>query len=373
MKKVTALVLGGSGLVGREIVRRMSYNYSVTSFDKVPPLSTNVPYRKMDITDPGVLDSVVSLGPNLIINCVNVATIFSALPTQNYAKLIGFYLDLYGALRRLKPPIHYVQIGTTGSGGLGLNLPFTHGEKLEDLPIINKAAFAGIGTSMLTMLSRSFGSERVRISEVKPGLAIFDTKIYRPTNDKWDLVTIDGGESGHYTLDEFQILTSFMGFTTAQKIAEKVFSILREEKREKRSHSYDVIETLNQTIITQDEEDLEIRDALLKKMEDASSGESIIATGNLGPPSLTRDLILGSIALKNNCQDENEFKKALTESVSCTQTLAYISSINKNLSDYLKNECNYHHYQELQKLVGIHHFTHPWELVAEKLKSILQS
>lgn len=367
------LVLGGSGLIGREVVRRAAHDYSVISFDKAPPLSTNVQYRKEDITEPGALESVVSLEPSIIINCINVATIFSDSPIQNYASLIRFYLDLYEIMRRLKPPIHYIQIGTTGSGGLGLNIPFTHGGKLEDLPIINKAAFAGIGTSMLTMLSRSFGSKKVRISEVKPGLAIFDNKIDCSTGKKWKLVTIDGGESGHYTLDEFQILTSFMGFTTAQKIAEKVFSVIEDEKEEKRTSSYDVIEALNQTIISQDEEDLAIRDALLEKMEKASSGDSIIATGNLGPPSLTRDLILGSIILKDNCQNESEFRKVFAESISSQQTLAYISSINKDLGNYLRSKCNFENFQELQKYSGSRPLTHPWELVAEKLKSDLPS
>ena len=164
-----------------------------------------------------------------------------------------------------------------------------------------------------------------------------------------------------------------MGFTTAQKIAEKVFSVIEREVEEKRSSPYDVIEVLNQTIVSQDKEDLAIRDSLLKKMEDASSGESIIATGNLGPPSLTRDLILGSIALKNNCQDENEFRKVFAESESCKQTLAYIASINKELGDYLENECNFENYRELQTQVGSHRFTHAWELVAEKLRSTLRS
>lgn len=370
MEKKIALVLGGSGLIGREVVRKMAQDYSVTSLDKVPQLSANVSYRKFDITDPEAFESIVLLEPGLIINCINVATIFSGSPTQHYPSLIGFYLDLYKALRRLKPPIHYIQIGTTGSGGLGLNIPFTHGGKLEELPIINKAAFAGIGTSMLTMLSRSFGNERVRISEVKPGLAIFDDKIHHPTGDKWDLVTVDGGESGHYTLDEFQILTSFMGFTTAQKVAEKVFSIIEGCAKERRSSSYDVIEALNQTIVSEDKEDLEIRDSLLERMEKASRGNSIIATGNLGPPSLTRDLILASIALTHQCNNEADFKKIFAESVSCTQTLTHISSVNKDLGNYLKSECNYENYRELQKLVANHHFTHPWQLVAGKLRSV---
>lgn len=360
-------------MIGREVALRMAQDYQVTSLDISPQSSTNIPYKKTDITDPATLELIVSLKPDVIVNCINIATIFSGSPAQNYSKLIAFYLELYKTLKQLDPPIQYIQIGTTGSGGLGLDIPFTHGERLENLPIINKAAFAGIGTSMLTLLSRSFGDKDVRVCEIKPGLAIFDSEMHSSSAEGWHTVTLRGGESGNYTYNELALLTRFMGFSTAQRIAEKVLSVIRKKDGEKLPLSYDVINALNQTIITQDKEDAAIRDSLLERMEEASRGESIIATGNLGPPSLTRDLILGSIVIKNNCQDESEFKKVFAESESCKQTLAYISSINENLGVYLKTECNYQNYLEQMKQYGNHRFIHVWELVAERLKPAIQS
>lgn len=366
------LVLGGAGSVGRKICEiGLQKNHQVDAADIKPLNLDGVNHSQTDILDFDNLKKVAEeSAPDIIINCLNLATIFSRGSADRLQDLINFHIGLYKIFLSHKN-IHYIQVGTTGTGGMGINAPFSHGEDLSKLPLFFKASFAGACTSLLTLLSRSFGENGTdhRVSEVKPGLAIFQDDYKKQDINGCVLVTTDGGENGNYTYNELAILTAFMGFTTAQKIAEKVFSVIREEMEEKRSSSYDVIEVLNQTIVSQDEEDLKIRDSLLKKMEDASSGESIIATGNLGPPSLTRDLILGSIILEDNCQDESGFRKAFAGSESCKQTLAYVSSINKDLGDYLKGECNYKNYSELQRHVGNNHLTHAWELVAEKLSS----
>ena len=366
------LVLGGAGSVGRKVCEiGLQKNHQVAAADIKPLNLDGVNFSQTNILDFDNLKKVIDdSAPDIVVNCLNLATIFSRGSTDQLQDLINFHIGLYKILLSHKK-IHYIQVGTTGTGGMGINVPFSHGEDLSKLPLFFKASFAGACTSLLTLLSRSFGENEIdhRVSEVKPGLAIFQDDYKKQDINGCVLVATDGGENGNYTYNELAILTAFMGFTTAQKIAEKVFSIIGEEMKEKRSSSYDVIEALNQAIVSQDEEDLEIRDALLEKMASDSGDESIIATGNLGPPSLTRDLILASIALTDHCKNESEFKKALTESVSCTQTLAYIGSVNKNLGDYLKNECNYDNFLTLRELVDSHHLAHPWQLVAKKLRS----
>ncbi len=366
------LVLGGAGSVGRKICEiGLEKGYEVTGADLKKFSSQDIDSIQLDVLNLDSLAEIVDkITPNVIVNCLNIATIFFRKSHDNLTDITKFHVGLYPVLKKLKE-VHYIQVGTTGSGGMGMNVPFSHGEKLSNLPLFYKASYAGICTILLTLLSRSFGDNNHKVSEIKPGLAIFQDSFTKKSLDGVKVVTSDGGENGDYTYNELAILTAFMGFTTAEKIAEKVFSVIEEEEmEEKHSSSYDVIKALNQTIVSQDEEDLEIRDSLLEKMEKASSVDSIIATGNLGPPSLTRDLILGSIILKDNCQNESEFRKAFAESVSCKQTLAYISSTNKDLGDYLKSECNFENFRELQKCVGNHRFTNPWELVAEKLGSV---
>ncbi len=368
------LILGASGSVGRKVCEiGLEKGYEVTGADLKESSLQNTDSIKLDVLNLGDLERAVDkIAPNVIVNCLNIAAIFFRKSHDNLTDITKFHVGLYPILKKLKE-VHYIQVGTMGTGGMGMNVPFSHGEKLSNLPLFYKASFAGTCTILLALLSRSFGDNKHQISEVKPGLAIFQDNFTTKDLSGVNLVTSDGGENGDYTYNELAILTAFMGFTTAQKIAEKVYSVINNNSISQKVVKYDVIDSLNQTIISEDENDTQAKTTLLDKMAADTKGDYIIATGNLGPPSLTRDLILGEIALKHRCQNESEFRKVFAESVTCTQTLAYITSTNKELGDYLESECNYQNYAVLQKLVGTHHFAHPWELVAEKLKSILQS
>ena len=230
------LVLGGAGSVGRKICEiGLNKGYQIVSADIKPQNFEKVDCFQADILD---FDNFKKLtddsAPDIIVNCLNLATIYSRGPTNRLQDLINFYLGLYQILLSLNH-VHYIQVGTTGTGGMGVNAQFSHGEDLSKLPLFLKASYAGACTALLTILSRSFSDTSHKVSEVKPGLAIFNDEFIESENDQCSMVLTDGGENGNYTYNELGILTAFMGFTTADKIAEKVFAVIKGERSNKRA------------------------------------------------------------------------------------------------------------------------------------------
>lgn len=362
-----ALIFGGNGLVGRttrnELTKR---GWKVVTVDKKKPPSTIETYKQADILQKGTIETLVSdYSPEIIINCVNVATICSKDAPKNYNDFIGFYTELYRSIRKLNKKTHYLQVGTTGAGGLGFNIPFTHGDNIEDLPIIHKAAFAGITSGLLSMLSRSF-TNGTRISEIKPGLAIFDPILKSVEFEGTETKLIDGGESGSYTYDELALLTSFMGFTTVDKIVDKLLAILTKKQRIMRSTVYNLTDATNQSIISQDSSDIKKKHRILSAMRPKKNSTYIIATGNLGPPEITRDLILSTIVYSNKNLTPDQFKGAQLINTTVQLTLDYIKKTNSELYNYLISAVSYQEYKRLcefwaQKL-------EPWAIVKKSLE-----
>ncbi len=368
MQKV--LILGGNGLIGSTIANSLSpKDYSVTIADsrQMSDRNPGLEFIQIDaLRKDSILKLIHSTQPAVIINCINVATIYSKNPKKGLSEIVQFYLSIYKALTKLSGA-HYIQIGTTGSGGLGLNIPFTHGEKLEDLPIIYKASFAGITTSMLTLLSRSFG-DGIKISELKPGLAVFSDDIINTDYKKCRLVCVDGGESGYYSYQELALLTSFMGFTTSSHLVQKVVDIINNKAvSDKAISHFDIIANLNATIVSPESSDIQSKNSMLDEMRRLNSNNTIIATGNLGPPLLTRDLILSHLYLEHpKIKDKEQFNALLSENQTIRCTLDFIKDHNKNLSKYLRKQCVYDNYLVLEQYYSPN--SEPWQIVMKKLK-----
>ena len=64
----------------------------------------------------------------------------------------------------------YLKVGTTGTGGMGLNIPYTHGEERPSPQLLNKTAIAFAHTGMLFLMARTPGSPIIK--EVKPAALI---------------------------------------------------------------------------------------------------------------------------------------------------------------------------------------------------------
>jgi hypothetical protein len=70
----------------------------------------------------------------------------------------------YGGVRA------YVKVGTSGTGGMGLNIPYTHGEERPSRTLLSKSAVAGAHTLLLFLMARTPGAPMVK--EIKPAAAI---------------------------------------------------------------------------------------------------------------------------------------------------------------------------------------------------------
>lgn len=359
--KDKVLILGGLGLVGSSVAQELAKSFDVVIVDIRKPkgnLNRNISYRRIDALNNNDLDNLIcSIKPKIVINTINIATIYSHDPDKNFMKMIKFYYQLYQILNRIKGKIFYLQMGTTGAGGLGFNIPFTHGEKIEDMPIINKAAFAGISTAMLALLSKSFNNG-VKIAEIKPGLAIFKEQVECTAINDCNLVVIDGGESGYYTYNELALLTSFMGFTTAKAIVNKILSLINEKKSIHRHCFYDIIESINSATVTQSSADRRKLHKILKQMKKLSGNEYIIATGNLGPPNITRGLILSCVKILHPDADDAECTKILENNKNVKNTLNYIKKTKPTLYQYLKRELNFTNFAKIPNM-----YSEPWQNV----------
>ncbi len=345
----TALILGGAGSIATEIAHQLDQKgYAITLADihKTNRVSSGHHFIQADVLAEGSLELLlVQTKPAIIVNAINIATLFSHRPEQDYSKLIAFYV----ALSRLLPrfgPVHYLHIGTTGTGGLGFAAPYTHGEKVEDLPLIHKSAFAGIGTAMLVLLSRS-APKSVTVSEVKPGLAVFGERITTAKEGKVTITLVDGGENGHYTYQELAILTAMMGFTTIERLAQKVMAVLEGKQSTLHQVPYDTVAALNHAIVGMEAEDKVARDQILKTMKPKKSVINLIATGDLGPPSLTRDLILGDLLLREGERDMHSFNQLFQTDLAVQATLAFIQEHNPKLVTYLASACDFTRYTRL--------------------------
>lgn len=154
----------------------------------------------------------------------------------------------------------YLKIGTTGTGGMGLNIPYTHSEERPSRVLLTKSSVAGAHSMLLYLLARTPDAPLVK--EIKPSAAIawkrigagpvlrggapiplfdvdprdavtVDTAIHeevlawQPLVDEdgghrvLESVYIDTGENGMFACEEFETVTALgqMEYVTPEEIA----------------------------------------------------------------------------------------------------------------------------------------------------------
>ena len=84
-------------------------------------------------------------------------------------QLIRHVQILVEALRRAETT-GYVKIGTSGTGGMGFNIPYTHSEERPSRPLLMKSAVAGAQSLLLFLLGRTPGAPAT--IEIKPTATI---------------------------------------------------------------------------------------------------------------------------------------------------------------------------------------------------------
>ncbi|MBL7052752.1 MAG: short-chain dehydrogenase, partial [Candidatus Marinimicrobia bacterium] len=215
----------------------------------------------------------------------------------------------------------YLKIGTTGTGGMGLNIPYTHSEEKPSRVLLSKSALAGAHSMLLFLMGRTPGGPIVK--EIKPAAAIAwkgieygkikkhgkTVQLYdcSPENaetlgdtfrfdgeKKWEnlnkplkSVYIDTGENGIFSLGEFEAITTAgqMEFVTPEEIAHNaVMEILGS------STGTDIINALDNSIMGPTYRAGYMRDDAIRKMiELCDKNESdSVAFEILGPPRLSK-------------------------------------------------------------------------------------
>ncbi|HEX6746443.1 MAG TPA: hypothetical protein VF092_03945 [Longimicrobium sp.] len=319
-------------------------------------------------------DLVLRHRPDAVIDCINTATGFAYQNVFKSASAIreaarGGPVDLemvekHLATITLPHLIHhvwvalhsmqavgtrvYLKIGTAGTGGMGLNIPFTHSEDRPSRQLLSKSAVAGAHTLLLYLMARTPGAPAVK--EIKPTAAISwkgirsgdvvwrgapitrvdavapvplaeafvphaepgkngerrrakkefgrDT-LWRDSGQVLQGVYLDSGENGLFSPDEFEAITSLglMEFITPEEIA-------RDAVREIVGHptGRDVVAALDASTSGPTYRAGVLRQSALAYMEEleASAEHRSVGFEMLGPPRLTKLLFEGEI-LRRMC------------------------------------------------------------------------
>jgi hypothetical protein len=289
--------------------------------------------------------------PAIIVDCVNTATAFAYqdifesanrlrtsgadggtvrvdeverhLATLYLPQLIRHVQIALEGMRRAGTQM-YVKVGTSGTGGMGLNIPFTHSEERPSRTLLAKAGVAGAHTLLLYLMARTPGAPAVK--EIKPTAAISWKRIAYGairrsgrTIERWDAtralplasafsgelacertgaslegVYIDAGENGLFSMPEFETLSSLglMEYITPEEIAADVV-------REIRGHpsGHDVVAALDAATAGPTYRAGVLREVAIARMAalERTHGVESIAYEMLGPPRLSKLLFEAAI------------------------------------------------------------------------------
>ncbi|MFH1196061.1 MAG: short-chain dehydrogenase [bacterium] len=275
-------------------------------------------------------------------------TIEQLFCTLYIPQLIRHIQILYNTMIQAHTEI-YVKIGTSGTGGMGLNIPYTHSEEKPSRVLLSKSAVAGAHTLLLFLMGRT--PEGAITKEIKPTAAIawkridfgeikkrgkaieildvpFEKSInlegklklkldenFKSTGETLKSVFIDTGENGTFSRGEFEAITAQgqMEYVTPEEIA---VDAIYEIKGGNTGH--DIINALdNATLEPTYRAGFMQHFAVekLKELEEIHEVESV-AFELLGPPRLSKLLHELNI-LKHVCGSMknilNETPKSLSE------------------------------------------------------------
>ncbi|MCA1620241.1 MAG: hypothetical protein LC795_13225 [Acidobacteria bacterium] len=261
------------------------------------------------------------------------------LVSQSVPQLVRHVLLINKAMREENTRL-YLKIGTTGTGGMGLNVPYTHSEDKPSATLLEKTAIAFAHTGLMFLMARTLGGPAVK--EFKPAAMIgysdlrYDSirikpkgrvgvpgerlKVYASRTEplgesgslrlrpaagsgaadgyeplgELNMVLVNTGENGLFTMGEFQAITFMrqMEFITPEEIARQVVLEVKGSNT-----GYDVIAAVDGASMNPTYRAGYIRqytiEQLLKMEEEerarAGDGKGYspsVALGELGPPEL---------------------------------------------------------------------------------------
>jgi NAD(P)-dependent dehydrogenase (short-subunit alcohol dehydrogenase family) len=288
--------------------------------------------------------------PEVVIDCINTATVFAYqnvyasvtglreaalrgdvdldavethLATLYLPQLIRHVQLALEAMSRAETKV-YLKVGTAGTGGMGLNIPFTHSEERPSKMLLAKASVAGAHTLLLYLMARTPGSPAVK--EIKPTAAISWKRIgfgdvmrggrpvdrvdatesvsvsdafsgresWKNTGEALRGVYVDAGENGLFSPGEFEVLTALglMEFITPEEIA-------RDVVREIMGHQTgrDIVAALDASTSGPTYRAGVMRQHAIARMDELEleHGVESVAYEMLGPPRLSKLLFEATI------------------------------------------------------------------------------
>ncbi|MED5371288.1 MAG: hypothetical protein VX899_09755 [Myxococcota bacterium] len=340
--------------------------------------------------------------PQVIVDAVNTATGFSymdifdgAAKVQDWIGEAGFNpegtQDLEAFLLSQSVPqlirhvrfVHrstievgvkvYVKVGTTGTGGMGMNIPYTHSEDRPSKKLLAKTEAAFGHTGLLFLLARTPDAPIVK--EVKPAAMIgYRAVKVKQVSDKHgnrdlvapqatplselatlelrqdagryevtgalDVAVVDTGENGVFTRGEFSAITALgqMEYVTPEEIAALVVREIRGA-----TTGRDIISALDGAVLDPSYKAGLVRGVALQDLEAVetaslmdNTGVPSIALGRLGPPELSKLLFEGALlrhvygtleALANDTADAKAAAERLQDALEPTQVGTLAPSI----------------------------------------------
>lgn len=239
---------------------------------------------------------------------------------------------LYEGMRRANTKA-YVKVGTSGTGGMGFNIPYTHGEEKPSRLLLSKAMMAGAQTLLTFLMARTPGPPLI-VKEVKPAAMIgwgeigygviqrggsdfprYDctpdkaVSIHNdanllahgdfglPMNARLEGVYIQTGENGQFSADEFAAITAAgqMGIVTPEDIARNVVSEI-----EGAATGREIVTALDGAVMGPSHRGGYLRKAALNRLRQLESlNGTSVAFEQLGPPRLSKLLFEAHLLRKS--------------------------------------------------------------------------
>jgi hypothetical protein len=221
----------------------------------------------------------------------------------------------------------YVKIGTSGTGGMGLNIPYTHSEEKPSSVLLSKSAVAGAHTLLLFLMARTPDAPITK--EIKPTAAIAWKKIgygeirkrgrpiqlfdcppekgialkgilklrptgkgkngqpWKPLGQSVESVYIDTGENGIFSRGEFEAISTpgQMEYVTPEEIAEDVVFEIKGG-----STGHDIINALDNATLEPTYRAGFLFDSAIKTLDQLEKKHDVssVAFEILGPPRLSK-------------------------------------------------------------------------------------
>ena len=232
----------------------------------------------------------------------------------------------------------YVKIGTSGTGGMGMNIPYTHSEERPSRTLLTKSAVAGAQTLLLYLLGRTpdapatveikptaaIGWREISFGPVRRGgraLELFDCPEPLPVTSAFgatggwvalgkplESAFINMGENGLFAREEFATITALgqMEMITPEEIAEYVVLELLGRPTGK-----DVVAALDASTAGPTYRAGMLREAAMKRLDQLQDRHRTrsVAFEMLGPPRLTK-LLYEAFLLSRLCRSVGELAAA---------------------------------------------------------------